>query len=45
MYLIANLPEDINKQLDEVINKKHTERANQDLAGNIQNEFMLPGGS
>jgi|TARA_R100001015_G_C4580148_1_gene136789 hypothetical protein len=44
MYLIANLPEDVNKKLDEVINKKHTERANQDLAGNIQNEFMLPEG-
>lgn len=44
MYLITSVPEDITKKLDEVINKKHTEKANHDLAGNIQKEFMIPEG-
>ncbi len=44
MYLITNVPQDITKKLDEVINKKHTEKANHDLAGNIQNEFLIPDG-
>ena len=44
MYLIATVPEDITKKLDGVINKKHTEKANHDLAGNIQNEFLIPDG-
>ena len=44
MYLITNVPEDMSKKLDEVINKKHTEKANKDLAGNIQKEFMIPDG-
>ena len=44
MYLITSVPEDITKKLDEVINKKHTEKANHDLAGNIQKEFMIPDG-
>jgi len=44
MYLIATVPEDITKKLDEIINKKHTEKANHDLAGNIQNEFLIPEG-
>ena len=44
MYLIATVPEDITKKLDEIINKKHTEKANHDLAGNIQNEFLIPDG-
>ena len=44
MYLIANVPEDITKNLDEIINKKHTTKANHDLAGNIQNEFLIMEG-
>jgi hypothetical protein len=44
MYLITPVPEDITKKLDEVINKKHTEKANHDLAGNIQKEFKIPDG-
>tara|TARA_R100001510_G_C7641088_1_gene198710 strand:- start:1147 stop:1734 length:588 start_codon:yes stop_codon:yes gene_type:complete len=44
MYLITTVPKDISKKLDEVINKKHTEKANYNLAGNIQNEFMIPEG-
>ena len=44
MYLITNVPQDMSNKLDEVINKKHTERANKDLAGNIQKEFMIPDG-
>ena len=44
MYLITNVPEDITKKLDEIINKKHTDKANHDLAGNIQKEFMIPDG-
>jgi hypothetical protein len=44
MYLLATVPQDITKKLDEIINKKHTEKANQDLAGNIENEFLIPDG-
>ena len=44
MYLIATVPENITKNLDEIINKKHTAKANHDLAGNIQNEFLIPEG-
>ena len=43
MYLITKVPDDITKKLDEVINKKHTEKANHDLAGNIQQEFSQDG--
>tara|TARA_R100001510_G_scaffold30774_1_gene27478 strand:- start:187 stop:774 length:588 start_codon:yes stop_codon:yes gene_type:complete len=44
MYLITTVPEDITKKLDVVINKEHTEKANSDLAGNIQKEYMIPDG-
>jgi hypothetical protein len=44
MYLLATVPEDITKKLEEIINKKQTIKANHDLAGNIQNEFMIPEG-
>jgi len=44
MYIATNVPEDITKKLDEIINKKHTEKANFDLAGNLQNEFLIPDG-
>ena len=44
MYLVTSVPEEITKKLDEVINKKHTDRANKDLAGNIQKEFLIPEG-
>ena len=41
MYMIASVPEDITKKLDEIINKKQTEKANHDLVGNIKKEFMI----
>ena len=44
MYMIASVPEDITKKLDEIINKKQTEKANHDLVGNIKKEFMIPEG-
>jgi|TARA_R100000030_G_C3237676_1_gene119877 hypothetical protein len=44
MYLIATVPQDITKSLDEIIQKKHEARANKDLAGNIQNEFFINDG-
>ena len=44
MYLISTVPTDIYQKLDEIINKKHTVRANHELAGNIQSEYLIPDG-
>ena len=44
MYLISTVPEDITQKLEEIINKKHTEKANHDLAGNIADEFIISEG-
>lgn len=42
MYVLGKVPKEISEKLDEIINKKHTVKANHDLAGNIKNEFMIP---
>ena len=44
MYLIAKVPEDISKKLDEVIQAKDLVPANMDLAGNIKSEYLIPEG-
>ena len=44
MYLIANVPEEITKKLDEVIQAKDLVPANMDLAGNIKSEYLIPEG-
>ena len=42
MYVLGKLSEEIIKKLDEIVNSKHTVKANYDLAGNIKKEFMIP---
>ena len=42
MYVLGKLPEEITTKLDEIVSKKHTVKANYDLAGNIKREFMIP---
>ena len=44
MYFIANVPEEITKKLDEVIQAKDLVPANMDLAGNIKSEYLIPEG-
>jgi len=44
MYLVSTVPQDITQKLEEIINKKHTEKANHDLAGNIADEFIISEG-
>tara|TARA_Y100000361_G_C11103988_1_gene313649 strand:+ start:86 stop:676 length:591 start_codon:yes stop_codon:yes gene_type:complete len=44
MYLIADVPKDILKILDDVIDEKGLNPMNGDLAGNIKHEYSIPKG-
>lgn len=44
MYVLADVPKDILKILDDVIKEKELSPVNGDLAGNIKHEYSIPRG-
>ena len=42
MYIITDVPKDILNKLDVEINKKSLEKWNENLAGNIKKELLIP---
>ena len=42
MYIITDVPKDILNKLDVEINKKSLEKFNENLAGNIKKELLIP---
>ena len=44
MYLIADIPKEISKILDDVIDEKGLNPINNDLVGHIKHEYAIPKG-